>query len=196
VRRALLVLVLLLAGCSLGGGDGGSVELTDLPRAVLQPDDLTPAFDRFDEGRQAILDNPGGNRADPQRFGRRDGWKARYRRSGSARTEGPLVVESRADLFESSSGADDELEAAKEDLSEGELEWQPIDEPGIGDESFAATLVQGGGTSEVRFYQVVWRHANVSASVNANGFEGQLALEDVLELARKQDRRIARMSSE
>jgi hypothetical protein len=187
VRRAILVLLLLLAGCSLGGDDGGGVELRELSGLVLQPEDLPPVFDRFDEGRQAIADNPGGSRAAPTRFGRRDGWKARYRRAGTPRTNGPLVVESRADLFESSSGADDDLEAARSDLAEGELKWQPIDEPGLGDESFAATLVQG----RVRYYHVYWRVDNVVAFVDVNGFEGRLALEEVLELARKQERRIA-----
>jgi hypothetical protein len=179
----------------LGGEDGAMVELNELSALVLQPEDLPAVFDRFDEGRQAMADNPGGSRADPARFGRQDGWKARYRRPGTPRTEGPLVVESRADLFDSSGGAKDELEAARRDLEDGELEWQPIDEPGLGDESFAATLVQSGGTSGVRFYQVYWREANVTASLSVNGFESRLALAEALELARKQERRISRASS-
>lgn len=195
MSRALLVFVLLLAGCSLGGDEGGSVERTKLASLVLQPEDLPPVFDRFDEGRQVMADSPGGSRADPARFGRQDGWKSRYRRSGTARTEGPLVVESRADLFDSSDGAKDELDAARQDLEDGELDWQPIDEPGLGDESFAATLVQGGGTSGVRFYQVFWRQGNVTASLNVNGFEGRLALAEALELARKQEGRISGASS-
>jgi hypothetical protein len=186
----LLFVVLVAGGCSFGGESGGTVQLDELPRLVLQPDDLPAAFDRFDEGRQAAADNPGGSRADPERFGRRDGWKARYRRSGSQTTPGPLVVESRVDLFESSGGAEDDLDAAREDLTEGDLEWQPIGEPGLGDESFAATLVQGSDLSEVRFYQVFWRQGDVGASVNVNGFEGRLTLAEALDLARKQERRI------
>lgn len=189
------MLIPLLAGCSFGGEEGGQVELSELSALVLQPEDLPPVFDRFDEGRQASADSPGGSRADPTRFGRRDGWKARYRRTGTPRTVGPLVVQSRADLFESSDGAKDELDAARQDLERGELEWEPIDEPGLGDESFAATLVQGGGTSGVRFYQVVWREANATASLSLNGFEGRLALAEALELARKQERRISSASS-
>jgi hypothetical protein len=187
VRRALLVLVLLLPGCSLGGEDGGGVELGELSTVVLQPGDLPSDVERFDEGRQVSADNPGGSRADPNRFGRREGWKARYRRGGTR----ALVIESRADLFESGSGAEDEFDAARSDVAEGELPWQPISEPGLGDESFAATLVQPGVGKGVRYYQVVWRDDNVTASLNVNGFEGQLALEDVLELARKQERRIS-----
>lgn len=195
MRRAVLVLALLLAGCSFGGEDGGSIGRGELSGLVLQPSDLPPVFDRFDEGRQALADSPGGSRADPQRFGRQDGWKSRYRRAGTSSTEGPLVVESRADLFDSSGGAKEELEAARQDLQGGELGWQLIDEPGLADESFAATLVQGGGTSGVRFYQVVWREDNVTASVSVNGFEDKLAPAEALELARKQERRIASASS-
>jgi hypothetical protein len=182
----LLVLALAVCGCSFGGDDA-SVSRQELPRVVLQPSDLPRVFLRFDEGRQGITDTPGGQRADPTRFGHEDGWKARYRRPGGERTEGPLVIESRADLFSSSDGAKDDLGAAREDLAQGELDWQPIDEPGLGDESFAATLVQGG----VRFYQVVWRDANVTASLGANGFEPRLALGEVLALARKQQDHIA-----
>jgi hypothetical protein len=191
VRQAVLVLALLLAGCSVGGGDGAAVEVGELPRLVLQPGDLPRVFRRFDEGRQVIADNPGGSRADPERFGRRDGWKARYHRQGTPQTAGPIVVESRVDLFDSSGGAEDELAAARHDLAEGELEWQPIDEPGLGEESFAATLVDEGAGSGVRHYHVYWRDGNVTAFLNVNGFEQRLALEQVLELARKQERRIS-----
>jgi len=44
----------------------------------------------------------------------------------------------------------------------------------------------------VRNYQVVWRDDNAVASLTVNGFERKLALSDVLELARKQQRRLAR----
>jgi hypothetical protein len=36
---------------------------------------------------------------------------------------------------------------------------------------------------------VVWRHANVVASVTASGFVGKLTLEEVLELAQAQQGR-------
>ena len=47
-------------------------------------------------------------------FGRIEGWKARYRRPGSQTTRRPLVIESRADLFESADGAAEELEVRAE----------------------------------------------------------------------------------
>jgi hypothetical protein len=168
-----------------------TIDQDELPRTVLQPADLPAVFRRFDEGRQVLADDPGGSRSDTDRFGRRDGWKARYHRPGTAQTSGPLVVESRVDLFESSGGATDDLEAAREDLSAGELEWQPIDEPGLGDESFAATVVQPGLGEGVRHYQVYWRDDNVMAFLNVNGFEGRVSFEEVLELARKQEGRIS-----
>jgi hypothetical protein len=192
VRRAVLLLAILgLAGCSLTGDDGGApIEVAELEKLVLQPDDLPSSFVRFDEGRQIAADLPAGARADPARFGRRDGWKARYRRAGTLETTGPLVIESKADLFDSSDGAEDDFDAARADTDESEPEWQPIGEPGLGDESFAATLLEGTETSGVRFYQVVWREDNATASLNANGFAQGLTLEDVLELARAQERRI------
>jgi hypothetical protein len=192
VRRAVLFLAILgLSGCSLTGDDGApSIEAAELKKLVLQPDDLPSSFTRFDEGRQIAADLPEGARADPARFGRRDGWKARYRRAGTVQTTGPLVIESKADVFDSGEGAGDDFEAARAETDESEPEWQPIGEPGLGDESFAATLLQGPESSGVRFYQVVWREDNAVASLNLNGFARGLALEDALELARAQEKRI------
>jgi hypothetical protein len=192
VRPALLLLAILgLAGCSfIGDDDGASIEVAELEMLVLQPDDVPRGFTRFDEGRQIAADLPEGARADPARFGRKDGWKARYRRAGTVLTTGPLVIESKADVFDSGEGAEDDFEAARAETDESEPEWQPIGEPGLGEESFAATLLQGTESSGVRFYQVVWREDNAVASLNVNGFARGLALEDALELARGQERRI------
>ena len=113
MRLAALVLVAaVLAGCS---GGSPTLPASALPRLVLQPGDLPPGLERFDEGRQAKADQPGGARTAADRFGRLGGWKARYRRTGSATVAGPLVVESRTDLFESDDGAKDELEAFSTD---------------------------------------------------------------------------------
>jgi hypothetical protein len=188
------LLVVLVTGCSFGGDGGSSIARGELRQLVLQPPDLPRVFVRFDEGRQIMADSPGGTRADPERFDRIEGWKARFRRPGTPETAGPLVVESRVDLFESEGGAGDDFEAAREDLGESGLGWKPIDEPGLGDESFAATFAQGGFRA-VRYYLVFWRSENATALLNANGFEGKLALADVLELARKQQRRIARAAA-
>jgi hypothetical protein len=190
LRPLALLLVVAAAGCSFGGDDS-PIRASELNRLVLQPDDLPKAFLRFDEGRQIGVDSPGGRRADPERYGRIDGWKARYRRAGSQKTAGPLVIESRADIFDSSGGAKDDLDAARADVRESELGWQPIDEPGLGDESFAVTLVKPVTGGDVRYFQVLWRDGNATASLNVNGFDPGLALGDTLELARKQERRIS-----
>jgi hypothetical protein len=190
VQRAALLLVALFTGCGLGEEDA-SIERSELGDLVLQPGDLPRVFVRFEDGRQISADSPGGRRADPSRFDRIDGWKARYHRHGTAQTEGPVVVESRADLFASADGAEEDLQAARADLEDAESSWKPIGEPGLGDESFAATSVGGS----VRYFVVFWREDNATATLNVNGFDGKLALAEVLELARKQERRLTQTSS-
>jgi hypothetical protein len=187
---ALLTAALLLAGCSLGG-DGGdaTVEQGELKGVVLQPGDLPASFVRFDEGRQAIADAPAGARSDPERFGRIEGWKARYRRAGSTETTGPLVVESRADVFESVSGAEDDL-AAFETAG-----YTSIEAPAMGDETRAFETLQSGAGEGVRYYQFAWRKDNATASLLVSGFEGKLTLEEAVELARKQAERLSRAAA-
>jgi hypothetical protein len=185
---ALVSVVLLVAGCSLGDGGGASIERDQLEALVLQPDDLPRAFVRFDEGRQGIADRRIGERSDPTRFGRIDGWKSRFRRSGSARTRGPLVIASLADLFESTDGARDELEAIDENG------FDALDEPQLGDEARAWESLQGGARG-VRFYLIAWREENATASLLVSGFEGRLTFDDALSLARKQAARMSRAAA-
>ena len=196
---ALAAAVLVLAGCAgIGGDDAGTIEAGDLSRLVLKPDDLADSGSwlLFDEGPQAQADAPLGPRADPTRFGRVDGWKARYRRGGTAATRGPLVVESRADLFGGKGGAEDDFRALEDDLAAGRLlsSGKPVDAPALGDESVAATLLQGEGDAALRYFVVAWRHDAVTASVLVNGFDRGLKLADAVQLARKQQRRIAAAS--
>jgi hypothetical protein len=98
------------------------------------------------------------------------------------------VIESRADLFGDSGGAESDFEAAKQALA---ASGRPFDAPELGDESYAATA---GDETEgsVRFFTIVWRHANVLATLSVNGFHGRVQPADVVELARKQHDRIAR----
>jgi hypothetical protein len=185
-----------LAGCSPLGDDSGDAPIPEasLPTVVLQPDDLPVVFSRFDEGPLAIADAPTGDRADPARFGRIGGWKARYRRPGSAATVGPLVVESRADLFEGSGGAEQELDAHRRELAPqalhpSTLSLLEIEE--LGEQGIALTQAAGDAPGTLVSHTVVWRYGNVVASVTANGFGGKLRPAQVLDLAQAQQRRIA-----
>jgi hypothetical protein len=189
VRRLSIILAIALAaGSGCMGDDSQAVDKTELKQLVLQREDLPRAFIRFDEGRQTRIDQPGGTLAEVDRFGREDGWKARYRRPGSPSTKGPLVVESKVDLFGDSGGAQKELEAERDDVVEGLRVEDSA--PKLGDESFVATGTQGSGRFAVRFYLVGWRHENAAATVLANGFEGKLTRAQVIELARKQQARL------
>jgi hypothetical protein len=163
---------------------------------VLQPADVPTVFERFDEGRLLRTDQPeAGERADPARFGRQGGWKARYKRSGTQETQGPLVIESRVDLFDDEGGAEQELAAHREELERGVSRGtaaESLEDPALGDEAVAVTFLQPGAMRDVHFYMVVWREANVTAGVLVNGYEGKLTLDQTLDLARKQQLRIAR----
>jgi hypothetical protein len=179
------------AGCMSDDDEAAAIERSQLPQLVLQPRDLPAPWTQFDGGRQLRADAPTGERSDPTRFGRIEGWKARFRRPGSPTTRGPLVIESRADLFEGTDGAQSDFEAAKQAL---ETSGRPFEMPDLGDESYGATA--GDDTAgSVRFFTVVWTHDNVLATLSVNGFHGRLQANDVVELARKQQARIARAAN-
>jgi hypothetical protein len=184
-RLTVVLLAIAVLGCSGGGEEG--IDTSDLSKVVLQPADLRRVWVPFDVGPQIGADAPGGERADPERFGRVEGWKARYRRPGSPATVGPLVIESRADLFDSADGARRDLEVLEEDLAETLPGSRPLAAPMLGDDAVAATVLEG----KVRFYLVAWRQTNVTASLFLNGFDGRTTLAQTLALVRKQERRIA-----
>lgn len=187
----LLAGVLTLAGCS--GGDE-RIEADSARRLVLQAEDVPREFERFDFGRTAQADLPAGARADPGRFGREGGWKARYRRGGTAETAGPLVIVSLVDVFDSRGGAEEELAAVGAELDEpAEPVVTPVTrlaDPTLGDGAVAWSAVVPAQPRNSVFLTVAWRHENVAASVSVNGFEGRLRLEDALRLARKQQARL------
>lgn len=189
-RTFILLVVAALAGC----GDGTKlISESALPKLVLQAADLAPVFVRFDAGNLSRRDmSP--PRTDPSRFGRRDGWKARYRRAGSTATRGPLVVQSTVDLFGSADGAKRDLlayragfDAAVREAPGGKL----VAAPTIGSASYALAQRQPGAVRPVLFFTVAWRDRNVTASVLVEGFQGKITLGDAAALALKQQRRIA-----
>jgi len=157
-----------------------------LPGLVLQPADL-PSFSQFGLGRQVTADAHAGPRKDSTRFGRLGGWIARFRPSNAAVRSGPLVVESRADLFPSVSAADQDLDAynAEYETTVARSGGKKLADPAVGDESRAFTFGSGADF----FYVIVWRTANSTASVLVEG--SAVTLEDALALATKQAARIS-----
>ena len=181
-RVALLALaVALLAGGCGGGGDESGYEVDQLEHMVLLQDDLEGAgWDPLRLGR-----------ADQERPARRRPLESRALRAprrmegalpapGTRQTVGPLVVESRADVFEDKDGARQDYEAYGSELERAGLMLEPLSD--LGDAGIFATLVDNG----VRFYLVQWRDDNAVASINVNGHEGQVTKEQALDLAQKQ----------
>jgi hypothetical protein len=187
-RAALLFCALAVAGC---GGSGGKATVTrrELPRTVLQPADVPRSWTQFAEGKQVRLDAHAGPRQSATRFGREEGWIARYRATSST---GPAVVESRADLFETVSGAKKDLSAYREELKTGiagsGATPKLLPSPSLGDASVAGELRQGPAV----FLVVAWRRSNATASVTVEGQAASTHVGDVLALARRQDRRLER----
>ena len=168
MRRVSLGLVALLSGCTLAG-EKKTIDESRVDELVLQREDVGSGF------RQTWIRNLAG-------FPRSE---VQYRRRPSPAVNGPLRITSGAGVLRSEETADEALDSAREELERKEA-WQPIAEPGLGDESFAATVLQSG----VRHYDVFWRAANVTASLNVTAAEDAVPFGDVLELARKQDERI------
>ena len=179
--------VLLLAAC----GGGNTVKAGSAGELVLEPKDLPAGFAQFDVGPTATLDTQGTLRSDPARWGREGGWKARYRQADGT-TDGPLVIDCRADVFKSASGAKTDLQAYAEDfgrtLRSGDGRRLAL--PKLGDAAVAVTTLRPG-TPGVRTYMIAWRDRNVSASLSVNGFDRKLTLGSVLRLAQRQERRIS-----
>lgn len=192
----LILAALLLAGCSGddGGGGGSTVSASKGEDLVLSSADVGKPFTQFDQGEQQRTDMAP-PRDDPSRFHRQGGWKARFGRNGTVTTKGPLVIESRADLFESTGDANEDFDLYKETLDElafGAAGQTVEAAPTLGEEAHAVTFRQGLKPTAVRNYAVAWRQGNVTGYVLANGFDGRLTLADVVELARKQEKRIQR----
>jgi hypothetical protein len=186
-RLVPLALVLALAGC----GGGPTISASGLGNRILRARDVGSGFSSFYDNRQTALDTQGTPRADQSRFDRKGGWVARFKRSGAANRPGPLLVESRIDVFAGSSGAKKDL-----DLYRGMYASAPgqgvhaLALPELGDEAVGQTFVQAGARP-LRFFRVAWRYRNATAQVLAEGFDGKLREADAVRLARAQQRRLA-----
>ena len=56
----------------------------------------------------------------------------------------------------------------------------------------ARTFAQAAIPRDVRYFVIVWRYANVIASITVQGFEGSVRLSDAAALARAQQGHIVR----
>jgi hypothetical protein len=194
VRVPVLALCLLaLAGCSSDSGGSATVARGELPAAVLQPGDLGAGWSSFVEGRQGRIDQHRGPRSDAARFGRIEGWIARYRRT-VAKAPGPSVLDSRVDLFDDMGGAKKDLDAYHDELEAGVpgsgATPKLLAAPELGEEAVAGELRQG----PLVFLSVAWRRANATASITVQG-RAATTLADVVRLARLQDRHLARAAA-
>jgi hypothetical protein len=195
VRRPLVIASLSLLALGCGGGSGESLsERGD--ELVLAFEDVGAPFRQFDRGRQLRTDlSP--PRDDPNRFGREGGWRARFHRPGSPATRGPIVIDSRADLFGSPAGAERDF-ALYEELLDGLAEGargRRIAAPPLAEKARAVTFDQGFPPNSVRHYVIAWRDGRVTASVSVNGFERGIRFADAIALARKQQLRISQAAS-
>lgn len=175
-----LLAVCLVAGC---GGGGKKIPVTELPSLVLQQQDV-PGLSRLDFGRLGIADIHPGAREDPSRFGRKDGWKARYRGPGR------VTVASTADLFGSEDGAKQDFDGYnvqfQQEIVDSDGAETFIAVPKIGAGSLAVTIASGG----VRTSTIAWRYANVTASIELAGPNALVTNDRLIGLARRQERRI------
>jgi hypothetical protein len=193
VRRAIVWLVVAgsLASLAACGSSSNNVSSNELNRLVLRERDVGLGFSSFYFGRQARLDTAGTSRSDPARFGRQGGWIARYHRAGSAKSRGPLVIESRADVFGGSRGARSELDAYRRDFAiVPGTQVRSFSVTQLGTEAAGVTWVQPGALP-VRSYSIAWRDRNVAASVTVQGFDGRFDRAAAVRLARAQERLIA-----
>jgi hypothetical protein len=191
VRLGILLLGSLLPAATLVGCDTDeNIKASEVRSLVLRPADLSEDFGRFDEGpgNSSGREPPPAGRAEPEA-----GWVARFRHLDPRNTDGPLVIESRARVFEDEDAAQRDLdEYRRELLSGGATEVEAG--PELGEEAWAVALQQPALPRAVVYFTVAWRRANVTASVTVQGFDGKITLEDTIALARKQEDRLSAAS--
>src|SRR5256885_2623290 len=138
----------LLAGCD----SQSAIPKDKLSTLVLSQKDMPSGFSEFYNGAQVRLDNQGTVRSDASRDGREGGWIARLRRDDSGQTQGPLVIESRADLFKDSGGARSDLAAYRVLFSRTSgSELKNVAASRLADEARGLTLSQPGGRPPSHF---------------------------------------------
>ncbi len=183
-RAAIAAALLAIAVTACAGADGQHIAAGVAKSLVLQPADLPRGFIRFGEGPERRREHGGDVRSRMRGADvtARAGWHARYRRPGTAETRGPLVVESRVEVFEDTEDADGRLDSYRSEFGAADLSGA---RRAVGDETIVARTIGVGA----RFFVVAWRYRNVAALVNVSGVRG-VNLDDALALARRQQRRV------
>jgi hypothetical protein len=164
-----------------------------LESLVVLPEDLAAVgdlgFQRFDEGRILLAEQPGGTRSDPLRFGRLGGWKARYRRTDTADTAGILVIDSRVDLFADAGGAARELDAIVADAPRSGA--RVVAPPRSFGQSTVGLVIEQASADAVGYTIVAWRRGPFVGSVQVSGFRGRVSFEDAMALVERVDGRLS-----
>ncbi len=185
VALALAAVLLVSAGC--GASNQHWIAASSGPGLVLQPA-AVPGLTQFADRPQAAYELHG----TATRYGRLGGWVARYHLAPESPQKGVLVVESRVDLFPNGKDAERDFGAQAAALGDGlkGVAHHQISVARIGDETAGLTIIQQA-LKKVRFYTVLWRTRNATASVTGEGYDGQITLGSVLRLARRQNARLA-----
>ncbi|MDP8956118.1 MAG: hypothetical protein M3N24_04060 [Actinomycetota bacterium] len=185
------IAIALLLICAVASACTGST-LISSERAsslVLQPGDVPPGLARFDFGPENPQGRPfAGNRE----AGLRAASVARYRQVDPSDTEGPVVVESRAEVF---AGKDEASAQLERKISAAAPRGRPVSVPKIGDQTVARTFTQRATPVDARFFVIVWQHVNAVGLITVQGFDGNVQLRDAVSLALAQQRRMARASA-
>jgi hypothetical protein len=177
VRAVALVLVALTAGC--GGAATPDVPAGAAKTLVLQPRDLSRGFVSIGSGEENPLAAIDDREGPPK--GRTASWYADYRRPGGVAAPGPLIVQSRVEVFDGRGSAEVAYSSAYHRISATRTVAR------LGDESGAAGQTSPGA----QIYRIVWRRANVVAALVVTGLEHRLTLAQSARLAHAQDARIA-----
>jgi hypothetical protein len=156
---------------------------------VLQQSDVGPGYQQFAEGRTGRVELSSALEGDPRRFGRQDGWTARYRSVSKRR--GLLTLFSTVDVFGATSGAEDFYDTTRKRADEsGKLTGIVATEaPSLGDESFAVAT-ERSRRGAFKYFVYTWRRGRYVAMVAASGISPQPTAGAVTGLARKQANRI------
>jgi hypothetical protein len=186
----LALAALVLAGCG-HSSRGKKLSDRELGALVLQPTDLPKTFSEFSFARESSSELSPALHGDRTRFGRQDGWVARYRRGGPTQARGPLTVASGVEVFADSDGAADYLDAVVEAQESAGGALRKVEVSTLGDETAAFAPPGAPPGTAVSFY-VVWRDGRFAGGISAVGFARRLVLADVVALARKQEKRMTR----